>query len=243
MKRKFSPKKTVAPSRGGRRTFFVRGPKSLFVRPSIRHGAFPSSGYPLPNWNPWNQSIQSCTGCPGFCKKNPICYVLRTLVASLRGATSCTFITGPNPLLLSKSPAVWHPDSAAYAQFASYSPKRTAECGSEETPIVFCSEFLRKEANTALPDHFESTHVVYNGADGRKFRSAKRDRNSVPTIIYTGRLVPYKGVHVLLDAMRILESKKISAKCKIVGGARFGNSNPTRYVRKLRRRRSRTRNW
>jgi spore coat protein SA len=108
----------------------------------------------------------------------------------------------------------------------------------KETPIVFCSGFLKKEAENALPNHFERTHVVYNGADGGKFHSVKRNHNSAPTIIYTGRLVPYKGIHVLVDAMRILEHKKINAKCKIVGGARFGSSSPTRYVRKLQRRKS-----
>jgi spore coat protein SA len=104
-----------------------------------------------------------------------------------------------------------------------------------ETPIVFCSEFLRKEVQAALPDHFKSTHVVYNGADARKFRAAKREQHSIPTIIYTGRLVPYKGIHVLLEAMRILERHGVRAICKIVGGATFGNSRPTRYVRSLKR--------
>jgi spore coat protein SA len=35
--------------------------------------------------------------------------------------------------------------------------------------------------------------------------------------------------------MRILEHKKIDARCKIVGGATFGDSRPTRYTRKLHR--------
>src|SRR3984957_2690837 len=38
--------------------------------------------------------------------------------------------------------------------------------------------------------------------------------------------------------MRILESRRISVKCKIVGGSGFGNSKPTRYVRKLHRRKA-----
>lgn len=101
------------------------------------------------------------------------------------------------------------------------------------TPIVFCSEFLRKEAHAAYPNHFERTSIVYNGADGSKFRVAKRGRPSVPTIIYTGRIVAYKGIHVLLEAMRMLGQNGVKAQCKIVGASWFGNSRPTRYQRKL----------
>ena len=102
-------------------------------------------------------------------------------------------------------------------------------------PIVFCSEFLRNEATAAYPGHFNRTHVVYNGADHEKFRADDRPERRVPQIIYTGRIVPHKGVHVLMDAMRVLERKGISATCTIVGGSAFGGSRPTSYIRKLHR--------
>jgi spore coat protein SA len=104
-------------------------------------------------------------------------------------------------------------------------------------PIVFCSEFLRTEVTSAYPNHFRKTHVVYNGADTKVFRVNTRAQRSVPQIIFTGRLVPYKGVHVLTGAMRILQDRGIEAKCTIVGGSGFGGSRPTRYVRKLERNR------
>jgi len=104
-----------------------------------------------------------------------------------------------------------------------------------DVPVVFCSEFLRKEAVSAYPNYLRHTHVVYNGADGDKFRAEARTKKSVPEIIFTGRLVPYKGVHVLLGAMDILQSRGIKATCTIVGGSAFGGSRPTRYVHNLRR--------
>jgi spore coat protein SA len=55
-------------------------------------------------------------------------------------------------------------------------------------------------------------------------------------IIFTGRLVPYKGVHILVEAMRILEKNGVRARCKIVGSAKFGSAKPTRYVGQLMRR-------
>jgi spore coat protein SA len=102
-------------------------------------------------------------------------------------------------------------------------------------PIVFCSEFIRKEATSAYPDHFQRTHVIYNGADRDKFRAGRRRQKAVPQIIFTGRLVPYKGAHVLTGAMSILQRKGISATCTIVGGSAFGNSRRTRYIKTLER--------
>jgi spore coat protein SA len=105
----------------------------------------------------------------------------------------------------------------------------------KHTPIVFCSEFLRTEVQQKLPNHFEHTALVYNGADKKKFQSTKREAKSMPTVIFTGRLVPDKGVHILLKAMRLLEQREVQAKCQIVGGVGFGDERTTAYLRKLRR--------
>lgn len=102
-----------------------------------------------------------------------------------------------------------------------------------KTPIVFCSDFLRREIAASLPEHFLRTYLVYNGADDTKFYAADEPSRAVPQIIFTGRLVPYKGVHVLLEAMRLLEQHGVDAVCKVVGGSGFGNSRRTRYVKKL----------
>lgn len=103
------------------------------------------------------------------------------------------------------------------------------------TPIVFCSGFLRTEAQAALPNYFKKTYVVYNGADDAKYGFVERSHNLTPTVIYTGRLVPYKGVHVLIEAMRIMERWGVGVRCKILGGSGFGNRRTTRYTRALHR--------
>ena len=103
------------------------------------------------------------------------------------------------------------------------------------TPIVFCSEFLREEVHSTLPGYFTKTFVVRNGADPAKFHVAGRVPTDVPRIIFTGRLVPYKGVHILVEAMHILKKRGVAATCQIVGGAGFGSRPTTRYVRRLHR--------
>ena len=104
-----------------------------------------------------------------------------------------------------------------------------------DTTIVFCSEFLRQEALEAIPNHFTDTHLVYNGADNHKFRVVGNRQNLVPKVIFTGRLVSYKGPHILMRAMRILQERGIEGKCTIVGGSGFGSDSRTSYIRKLER--------
>jgi spore coat protein SA len=196
--------------------------------------------YQLPNWGLTDPIHPLLYRMPWAMQRQSYLYVFRGLLKKLRRGYLLYIHNRPAPAAALATVAQQHGIQIVLHMHNSHliQANRGQLNALKKTPIVFCSEFLKKEADTALPNHFESTHVVHNGADGGKFHSVKRDRNSLPTIIYTGRLVPYKGIHVLLDAMRILERKKIKAKCKIVGGARFGSSSPTRYVRKLQRRKS-----
>jgi spore coat protein SA len=105
----------------------------------------------------------------------------------------------------------------------------------QNSTVIFCSRFLQREIESAFPCFFVDTHIVYNGADAAKFSYIERNPASVPTVIYTGRLVKYKGVQVLFEAMRILEGRGVSVRCVVVGNSGFGKSRPTRFARKLQR--------
>jgi spore coat protein SA len=105
----------------------------------------------------------------------------------------------------------------------------------KKTPIVFVSNFLRREIEHKVPGHFEKTFVVYNGADVQRFFPVPFRESKPVTVVSSGRLVDYKGAHVLLDAMRLLEKKKIDVQCKIIGGSWFGKSRTTGYVKRLHR--------
>lgn len=105
-----------------------------------------------------------------------------------------------------------------------------------DTPLVFCSEWLHGEFQQKWPGHRARTTVVLNGADGRKFRVADRSTESpdkTPEVIFTGRLVPYKGAHILLGAMRILEARGVKARCTVVGSSGFAKQRKTKYIRRM----------
>lgn len=106
--------------------------------------------------------------------------------------------------------------------------------------IVFCSKFLRDESLDKYPRFRDVAVIVPNGADDQVFfpipLEQKLARNGrPPVILFVGRLIPEKGVHVLLGAMRILHERGVPALAKIVGGANFGSNATTPYVDELRR--------
>lgn len=99
--------------------------------------------------------------------------------------------------------------------------------------VVFCSKYLMEEADVAFNGCLKNGCVLYNGASEERFYPHAENCRPVPQIAFTGRLVYEKGVHVLLEAMRLLQQRDISATCLIIGGATFGRSRETKYVRKL----------
>jgi spore coat protein SA len=101
--------------------------------------------------------------------------------------------------------------------------------------VIFVSEAMRREAVGVLP-WLKDTYAIHNGADEALFYpqlEVEGGKNAVPIILYVGRLHPEKGVHVLMDAMRILQERKIDALCKVVGSAFSGGSKATPYVKSL----------
>jgi len=103
--------------------------------------------------------------------------------------------------------------------------------------FIFNSEAMRQEGLTFFPD-LRNTCVIHNGADEARFYPPHGEtvrNNPVPVILYVGRLVPIKGVHVLIEAMRILHDRNIGAICKVVGSSQAGGrmNKVTPYIKSL----------
>jgi spore coat protein SA len=101
--------------------------------------------------------------------------------------------------------------------------------------IVFVSEFLLQEAQRKFPSLGVSS-VVSNGADETVFYPANplKQSSKTPVVIFAGRIVRDKGVHILIEAMRLLEDRGISLRAQIVGSSAFGGSAETDYSRSLK---------
>lgn len=101
--------------------------------------------------------------------------------------------------------------------------------------IVFVSEFLLKQAKRKFPS-LDSSYVIYNGADETIFHPASNHKEEarIPVVLFAGRIVPDKGVHVLVDAMKLLAQQNIKLHLRIVGSSNFGDSRETDYITQLK---------
>jgi len=101
--------------------------------------------------------------------------------------------------------------------------------------LVFVSEFLLEQARRKFPLLGPSS-VIYNGADETIFYpSAGGQKNSeTPMVLFAGRLVEDKGVHVLLAAMKLLHRQDVQLQAQIVGSSGFGLDEETDYIRRLK---------
>jgi len=99
---------------------------------------------------------------------------------------------------------------------------------------VFNSRFLEEEALAKFPN-LGQTAVLVNGADEQMFYPSDdlKRQNAVPTVLFASRLVPDKGLHIFMDAMRILGERNIPLQGVVVGSSGFGGSTPTPYLLKM----------
>lgn len=102
-----------------------------------------------------------------------------------------------------------------------------------ETSILFCSDFLATETAASSDLTTLKNFVVYNGANGQRFFPSEARGNGVPRIAFAGRIVQNKGIHVLLAAMQILQSRGVTATCTVIGGPQHGRRN-TAYAASLK---------
>lgn len=74
--------------------------------------------------------------------------------------------------------------------------------------IVFCSDFQRDlHRRAGLP--LETCRVIYNGIDFARFCGAPPPINGSLKVLFVGRLVPEKGAHLAIEALRHLQQAGI----------------------------------
>ena len=101
--------------------------------------------------------------------------------------------------------------------------------------LVFVSKFLMEQARRKFPSLGVSS-VLYNGADEMIFYPSAKVRGNpdMPTVLFVGRIIEQKGVHILLDAMKILEEQGVHLEATVVGSSNYGTAEETDYIRHLK---------
>jgi glycosyltransferase involved in cell wall biosynthesis len=84
--------------------------------------------------------------------------------------------------------------------------------------VVGCSEFVTKNVMRRFPAVADRCRTIYYGVDVPAFQGGGRiDPSSHARILFVGRVSPEKGIHVLLDAFRLMAARCPTAELHIVG--------------------------
>lgn len=101
---------------------------------------------------------------------------------------------------------------------------------SEAWRVIVCTDFMKRECESALGTPWDKMDVIYNGVDPAKFslpnfgnseKVAFRAKFAAPDekiIFFVGRMVREKGVQVLIEALPKIRWGYHDAKLLIVGG-------------------------
>ncbi|SMF84276.1 Glycosyltransferase involved in cell wall bisynthesis [Paenibacillus uliginis N3/975] len=92
---------------------------------------------------------------------------------------------------------------------------------------------LQEHLKKKFPKHSSKVHFVHLGVDLGQFHPSSRNNSGTRpfTVIFAGRLIPKKGIPVIIRAMRKVRQSIPSARLVIAGGT--GKSEYKRYLKKL----------
>jgi glycosyltransferase involved in cell wall biosynthesis len=88
--------------------------------------------------------------------------------------------------------------------------------------IFGCSDYVTDRIRTCFPAMAARCHTVYNGVDADLFCPAQHvpaEGNRAERLLYVGRLSSEKGVHVLIQAFKILAQSHPALNLDLVGAA------------------------
>ena len=102
--------------------------------------------------------------------------------------------------------------------------------------IVFCSDYIRRKALKTFPSILpDKTGVIFNGVELSFLASSARSLGNDFRLLFVGRIVPQKGLHLLIEAIDNVFCHFPQATLRIVGGINFGSSEEDEYLKTLKR--------
>jgi len=119
-------------------------------------------------------------------------------------------------------------EGSEFEQQASYRAARQANT------LVFCSDYTRQKAFAQFPQLSDIRNaVIPNGADSPKNEDAIGNRVT-NRILFVGRIIPEKGVDLLIDAFETVRIRFPDATLRIVGSTKTGISETDAYIERLK---------
>lgn len=108
--------------------------------------------------------------------------------------------------------------------------------------IITVSHFLKEELMKKYFVEGDKIRVIYNGVDTKRFNPDVKGESirkfyrigSSPTVLYLGRLAPYKGVQFLIETIPKVLKELPDAKFLIGGAMRYDIADLGRMIKKLK---------
>lgn len=131
---------------------------------------------------------------------------------------------------LSETPIVLHMQNDHLTEPGQLSHARIAIERAEA--VAFCSAFIRDKAISVFGKALRSKAlVIYNGTAGSGLKPKRTLEHERPLkILFVGRIVPDKGLHLLIEAMGTVLDQFPSCELHVVGGIGFGDRSSNEYL-------------
>lgn len=99
--------------------------------------------------------------------------------------------------------------------------------------IICCSKYIQNVYTSSVPKFFPKSRVVYNGIS--QSHAKYPNTKNINEIIFVGRIVPQKGLHILLDAIGRLKFEYKDIILRVIGSSHFGAEfGITSYEKKIK---------
>ena len=101
----------------------------------------------------------------------------------------------------------------------------------EKCVAIFCvSEYIKKKFLQGINGDIKKIHVLYNGVERKLVRFPIKNKE----VLFVGRLVPEKGVHFYVEALKLIANKHPEWKFGLIGSFRLGdNENTNLYANEV----------
>ncbi|RXT13966.1 glycosyltransferase family 4 protein [Ammoniphilus sp. CFH 90114] len=143
-------------------------------------------------------------------------------------------------------PVVLNMHSTVFASPPCISREAMKRVAKKADALITNSRYLRNYYVKSFPAFQGKAHAVHLGIDPKPFEKAQdRDekiaklqkklkiRDGDITLLFVGRLLKEKGIHLILDVMPKLVKDYPNLKLIITGASRYGRNVMTPYVRKI----------
>lgn len=124
----------------------------------------------------------------------------------------------------------------AHRQFASYTPWELRKLVSSSAAVISVSDFLSEQLRGTLGPLASRIHTVLNGVDTQRFTPSARQKESIPVVLFVGRIQRAKGPDLLIRAAQKIVGKNRQFRLRIVGSEWFCATLPlSKYEIELRK--------